>query len=337
VDEDRADQVVIGRALPLAVALTIGLYLGGAMFPIVGALVGMAAIAPGVYLRFQTSLWWPVTAMVLIVVALLFLFFRTPAPAAVYFFEFGLSSLVVDELLRRRRVGTELFFAAAGIATLLLVVLLFAVSQSRGVSPMALTEQFLKANIGAVMALYENAGIDPAQLQSLREAAEGVAAWAGTVFPTLLYVAFFGIQSLGFGAALFFYRRRRGEAPALVRDAVPFSHLQLPSFLVWGLIVSLAGEMFLAPSGALHVLLLNCAGILLFAYLIQGLAIIQFAFEAFAVGRVQRFFFFFFFVAFQFLFILPVLLGIFDIWFDFRRRIVRRQRALKNPWKDDEG
>jgi len=322
------DKVISLRALALAVTLTLVLYLGGAMFPIVGALVGMAAIAPGIYLRFQTSEWWPVTVMVGAVVILLFLVFRTPSPVAVYFFEFGLSSLVIDELLRRRRVGIETIFLGSVITTVLMVILLIAVAGARDISPMLLTEQFLKANVDAVIALYENAGVSPQQLESLRQAAAGVAAWAGTVFPTLLFVAFFGIQSLGFGVALFFYQRRNGRMPELLAEAVPFSHLQLPTGLVWGLIVCLAGELLLRPSGIVHLVLLNGAGILLFAYLIQGLAIVQFAFEAFAVGRLQRFFVFFFFITFQFLFILPVLLGIFDIWFDFRKRIVRRQRAL---------
>ena len=316
------------RALALAVTLTLVLYLGGAMFPIIGALVGMAAIAPGIYLRFQTSDWWPVTVMVGAVVILLFLVFRTPSPVAVYFFEFGLSSLVIDELLRRRRVGIDALFMGAAITTLLMIIVLIAVASARDISPMLLTEQFLKANVDAVVALYENAGVAPQQLDALRQAAAGVAAWAGTVFPTLLFVAFFGIQSLGFGAALFFYQRRNGRLPELMEGAVPFSHLQLPHGLIWCLIACLAGELLLSPSGILDMILLNGAGILLFAYLIQGLAIIQFAFEAFTVGRLQRFFVFFFFITFQFLFIFPVLLGIFDIWFDFRKRIVRRQRAL---------
>jgi len=209
-----------------------------------------------------------------------------------------------------------------------MVVLLIAVAAAREISPMLLTEQFLKANVDAVVKLYENAGVAPQQLQVLRQAAAGVAAWAGTVFPTLLFVAFFGLQSLGLGAALFFYRRRHGRLPALAAQAVPFSRLQLPAGMVWGLIVCLAGELLLSPSGLLHLVLVNGAGILLFAYLIQGLAIIQFAFEEFAVGRLQRFFVFFFFITFQFLFIFPVLLGIFDIWFDFRKRLVRRRQAL---------
>ena len=322
------EQAAVGRALPLAVSLTLVIYLGGAIFPLLGALVGMAALAPGIYLRFQTRPWWTVPAMVAAVAALLLLVFRNPSPVLVYLCEFGLSSLVLDGLLRRGRAGIDVLFVASVLASLLLVGLLLGIGWSRGVSPMLLTENFLKANVEAVCQLYEKAGMAPAQLAVVRDAAAGVAAWAGTVFPTLLLVALFGIQSLGFGVALLVFRRRSGRFPELVEGAVAFSRFKLPDGLVWGLIVCLAGELLLRPQGIFDLLLLNGAGILLFAYLLQGLAIIQFAFEAFAVGRVQRFFIFFFFIAFQFLFILPVLLGIFDIWFDFRKRIVRRQRIL---------
>ncbi|MEA3347814.1 MAG: DUF2232 domain-containing protein [Pseudomonadota bacterium] len=323
------NQVVVSRALPIAVITTIVLYLGGALFPIFGALVGLTAIAPGVYLRFQTSLRWPPTVMVLAVVGLLFLGFRTPSPVVVYFFEFGLSSLVLDDLLRRRRPGVETIFTAATVTTFIVVVLMLWLGYDQGVTPVLLTERFLQANIAAVCAIYENAGVSADQLLALRQAADEVAVWAGSFFPTLLYVAFFMVQAFGFGVALLFYRKRHGCLPEILSKASPFSRLQLPQLMVWPLILFLGGVLFLPLSGLLRFLFLNGAGILAFAYLIQGLAIMQFAFETFAVGKVQRFFVFFFILAFQFLFILFVLLGIFDIWFDFRVRIVRRQQALK--------
>ena len=323
------NQVVVSRALPIAVITTIVLYLGGALFPIFGALVGLAAIAPGVYLRFQTSLRWPPTVMVLAVVGLLFLGFRTPSPVAVYFFEFGLSSLVLDDLLRRRRPGVETVFMAAAVTTFIVVVLMLWLGHDQGLTPVLLTERFLQANIAAVCAIYENAGVSAEQLLALRQAADEVAVWAGTFFPTLLYVAFFMVQAFGFGVALLFYRKRHGRLPEILSKASPFSRLQLPPLMVWPLILFLGGVLFLPLSGLLRFLFLNGAGILAFAYLIQGLAIMQFAFETFAVRKVQRFFVFFFILAFQFLFILFVLLGIFDIWFDFRVRVVRRQQAMK--------
>ncbi|MEA3332434.1 MAG: DUF2232 domain-containing protein, partial [Pseudomonadota bacterium] len=322
------DQVLLSRTLPIAVLATILLYLGGALFPVVGALVGLAAIAPGVYLRFQTSLRWPPTVMVLAVVGLLFLGFRTPSPVAVYFFEFGLSTLVLDDLLRRRRPGVETIFMAAAVTTFMVVLLMLWLSYDQGITPVVLTERFLSANIAAVCALYENAGVSAQQLNALRQAAEEVAIWAGSLFPTLLFIAFFMVQAFGFGVAQVFYSRRHGCLPDILSDASPFSRFQLPGFMVWPLILCFGGGLFLPLSGLLRFLFLNGAGILLFAYLLQGLAILQFAFETFAVGRVQRFFVFFFFLAFQFLFVFFVLLGIFDIWFDFRERIVRRQQAM---------
>lgn len=323
------DQVLLSRTLPIVVLATILLYLGGAIFPVVGALVGLAAIAPGVYLRFQTSLRWPPTVMVLAVVGLLFLGFRTPSPVAVYFFEFGLSTLVLDDLLRRRRPGVETIFMAAAVTTFMVVLLMLWLSYDQGITPVVLTERFLTANIAAVCAIYENAGVAASQLDALRQAAEEVAVWAGSMFPTLLFIAFFMVQAFGFGVAQLFYRKRHGCLPEILREASPFSRFQIPGFMVWPLILCSGGGLFLPLPGLLRFLFMNGAGILLFAYLMQGLAILQFAFETFAVGRVQRFFVFFFFLAFQFLFVFFVLLGIFDIWFNFRERIVRRQHSLK--------
>jgi len=308
---------------------TILLYLGGAIFPIIGALVGLSAIAPGVYLRFQTSLRWPLAVMVLAVVGLLFLGFRNPSPVAVYFFEFGLSSLILDDLIRRRKPGVETLFISAAVTTFIVVLLMLWLSHDDGVTPVILTEQFLRANIAAVCAIYENAGISAVQIAALRQAAEEVAVWAGTFFPTLLFIAFFAVQGFGFGVARLIYSKFHGALPKLLKCAPPFSRVQVPGLMVWPLRVCLGGVLFLPLPGLLHFLLLNGAGILFFAYLIQGLAIMQFAFEAFTIGKVQRFFVFFFFLAFQFLFIFFVLLGIFDTWLDVRMRIVRRQQSME--------
>ena len=323
------NQVLVSRTLPIAVVATILLYLGGAIFPIVGALIGLAAIAPGVYLRFQATLRWPPTAMVLAVVGLLFLGFRTPSPVAVYFFEFGLSSLILDDLIRRRKPGVETLFISAAVTTFVVALLMLWLSHDQGVTPVLLTEQFLRANIAAVCVIYENAGVSAAQLAALRQAAEEVAVWAGSFFPTLLFIAFFAVQGFGFGVARLFYSKFHGGLPELLKEAPPFSRMQMPALMVWPLIVCLGGVLFLPLSGLLHFILLNGAGILFFAYLVQGLAIMQFAFEAFAIGKVQRFFVFFFFLAFQFLFVFFVLLGIFDTWLDVRLRIVRRQQNVE--------
>lgn len=323
------DRVIVSRMLPIAVVLTIMLYLGGALFPIVGALIGLATIAPGVYLRFQTTLRWPPTIMVIAVVGLLFLVFRASSPVAVYFFEFGLSSLVLDDLLRRRRFGVETLFIAAAVTTFAIIVVMVWLSSGQGLTPMTLTERFLQENIEAVCAIYENAGVSVAQLTTLRQAAEEVAVWAGSFFPTLLFVAFFAVQSFGFGVARIFYGKRHAAPPEILSEASAFSRMQLPVLLVWPLIISLAAAFFLPLSPLMRIVFMNCAGILLFAYLVQGFAILQFAFESFAVGKVPRFFLFFIFLSFQFLFILFILCGVFDIWFDFRARIVRRQQGLK--------
>ncbi len=315
------------RALCLAVVLTLVTYLSGVLFPLLGALLGMAAQAPGVYLRFRTRSWWTVPALVAAVSGILLLLFRTLPPVAVYLGEFGLSSLVLDGFLRRRRAGVDALFQASLLTSILLVLLLLGFGWVRGVSPMVLIEQFLRSNIEAVCRLYEQAGMTPVQLQVLRQAANRVAVWAGTFFPTLLLVVIFGFQCLGFGVALLAYRKRCGGTPVSMEGAIPLAYFKLPEVLIWGVIIGLGGELLLRPEGVFNLMLLNGVGILLFAYLLQGLAIIQFACEAFAVGQLQRFLVFFFFMAFQFLFIIPVLLGIFDIWVDFRRRIVRRTKG----------
>lgn len=297
------------------------------MFPLVGSLVGLTAMAPGVYLRFLTKRRWPPTMMVLAVMLLLFLVFQQPSPVAVYFFEFGLSSLILDDLLQRRRPGMETIFLSAAIAALLVAGLVAGLAWNRGVAPALLANEFLSANISGVVEVYRKLGVSPDQLKVLQEAAAGVAAWGAGLFPTLLMIAFTSLQGLGYYVARFFYRRRHGHFPEILAQATGFAYLQLPHGLVWLLIAAFGGLLVLPLGGGWQFVMTNLAGILAFAYLVQGLSIIRFAFVTLELGAGARFLFFFLLFTFQFLLVFVVLLGVFDIWLDFRSRLLRHHQG----------
>ena len=63
----------------------------------------------------------------------------------------------------------------------------------------------------------------------------------------------------------------------------------------------------------------NTIFILVLFYFLQGMAIIHYYLDGFRVGFVGRFFIFFLLFAFLFLLVAVAVVGLFDLWVDFRR------------------
>ena len=97
----------------------------------------------------------------------------------------------------------------------------------------------------------------------------------------------------------------------------PWVQWRAPEMLVWAVIVS--GFALLLPIQHLKLVAMNVLVVLGTIYLLQGLAIITFYFERWRLPRILRAIFYGFLVLQQFASLGAVLLGFFDMWFDFRR------------------
>lgn len=97
----------------------------------------------------------------------------------------------------------------------------------------------------------------------------------------------------------------------------PWARWRAPELLVW--IVILSGFALLLPVQQLQIIAMNALVVLGTIYLLQGLAIITFYFERWRLPRILQAIFYGFLVLQQFASLGAVLLGFFDIWFDFRR------------------
>jgi len=110
---------------------------------------------------------------------------------------------------------------------------------------------------------------------------------------------------------------------ALVRrglSAPDFGRLRLwkaPEPLVW--IAIGAGLLLLVPSVGLKLIGANVLLILMTVYFFQGIAIVAYYFERKALPRPLRIFLYSLIAIQQVLLLLIVVLGFFDLWFNFRR------------------
>jgi uncharacterized protein YybS (DUF2232 family) len=115
--------------------------------------------------------------------------------------------------------------------------------------------------------------------------------------------------------ALVWFLRRRAAASLPAQR--PFLTWKVAENLIWVLIGSGAGVLLL--QGAWYRLALNVLLVVLAVYLLQGLAILSYFFNAKGVPPVFRVLGYFLVVASFPLRILATGVGIFDLWIDFRK------------------
>jgi len=96
-----------------------------------------------------------------------------------------------------------------------------------------------------------------------------------------------------------------------------WSQWKTPEFLVWAVVAS--GAMVLLPIDTLSLLGLNGLIVLGTLYLFQGLSIVSFYFERWHFPRFLRAFVYALLLLQQFVTLGAILMGLFDVWFDFRR------------------
>ena len=100
-----------------------------------------------------------------------------------------------------------------------------------------------------------------------------------------------------------------------------FHHLKLSEYLVWVLIA--AGFSLLIKQPVVQQLALNCLTVILPLYFLQGIAIITFFFRKKAFSTLSRVFGYLLILVVNPLPLLVTAMGVFDMWFDFRKPRVK--------------
>ncbi|AJE02636.1 YybS family protein [Geobacter pickeringii] len=213
---------------------------------------------------------------------------------------------------------TRGYSASRSIATAVLVVLgvtaalaaLYAVAS--GIDLHGKVVAAIRGSIAQSLALYEKKGIKGDELKPFRETLEQGGEMLSQLYPALLLIC----QSIVAGINVLLLRRFAGRLPESVRFA-PFSSFRNPDYLVWAAIV--AGFSLLVDNSVVTTAALNILTVAGFLYFMQGLAIAKHYFATYSVPALFRYLFYAMLVMQAYLVIAVALLGLFDLWADFRR------------------
>jgi uncharacterized protein YybS (DUF2232 family) len=148
-------------------------------------------------------------------------------------------------------------------------------------------------------------------LQALQQGMKQVGAVIGRIYPALVLTGLGAIAGLN----LLALRRMavRLNRPLAVGDLRKFRN---PDHLIWFVIV--AGFALLLNNSAVTTAALNVLVVALSLYFLQGLAIILYLFDRFAVHRFVQVTFYILMALQPYLAVAVAALGIFDLWGNFR-------------------
>ena len=301
---------MIAREIVVSVTATLLFFLSVVMIPVVGIVVGTFAPLPTLiaYYRWGSplALWVPGGAALLGYVVLAYL---NAAQSLPYLLEMLLLGFLLGLGMRRgwsleRTVGT-----AGGLAfTVGLVVFWF--SYGGGTEASTSIERDLHDAVGMILQQY---GASSADNQLVEEALQKLLPFLLKLLPGAALASTLMACWLNLLVAKRYCRVRQLPLPSWP----DWSQWKAPELLVWVVIAS--GGLLLLPFGFLKIAGLNVLMVAGVIYLFQGLAIVSYFFDRWKLPQIFRAVAYGIILIQQFFTLGAMLLGLFDIWFDFRR------------------
>jgi uncharacterized protein YybS (DUF2232 family) len=230
-------------------------------------------------------------------------------------FMIGFTGVLLSEVLKRHVSIEKTFLLASSALFCCGAGFVLYHSFRAGIAPWQTVELYVARIVQENIQLYEQLNISEEQVRLIRENAPQITRLFAGIFPALtLSGAFFTVWiNLLAGRLLF---RIHGVA---FHDFGDLAAWKAPERLVWILIA--AGGMLLAPMEEIAVVGMNLLIICGLIYLFQGLAIAAFFFRQKRVPMIVRWLFYGLLLIQQYMLIIVIAFGLFDIWVDFRKRI----------------
>ncbi|MCG2740315.1 MAG: YybS family protein [Syntrophaceae bacterium] len=194
-----------------------------------------------------------------------------------------------------------------------------------GIAPWRMVETYVAGMIEDNLKLYAQMNISDEQVQMIRDNAPQITIFFTGIFPAL---SLSGIVitvwvNLLAGRRLF---QRTGITFPNFGDLAAW---KAPERLVW--IVIIAGGMLFVPLEWFTVVGMNILIVSGLIYLFQGLAIAAFFFRQKQVPKIFRLLFYGLILVQQYMLIVLMGFGLFDMWVDFRKRIKENKDNIHNP------
>jgi len=289
-------------------------FLAVATIPVLGPIVLIFIPLP---IFFYYSKLGRIRGLVVFVVSLLVLVicFKILGSETNFFFFFlsGSLGLILSEVLRKSYSIEKTVLHSIVIFLILCSVLLIYYSVTSGQLPWNLIEHHISESIQENIRLYSQLDVPSEHIGLIKDNANQITTTLVSLFPALFLISASFTAWLNILAGRVIFQKSGMWYP----DFGDLAQWKIPDRMIWLLIIS--GSLLFVPLGVLKVIALNLLMIFLFIYMFQGLAIIGFFFKKKNVPIFFRILCYFLIFAQQFLLLLVVGLGLFDVWVNFRK------------------
>ncbi len=288
--------------------------------PFIGFVAGFLAAVPLCYTRLSSGRR---AALLATLIAALMLGGGFRPPIGIwYLLQCGLVGLLLPELILRGMTALRALLWTTAIAVTASALMAFGMALSAGQDLFTMAQQEITTGMAQAMKLYEQQqGLSPQDLETIRQGMQTVATTLIRIFPALA-----SLNLLLIGALSLLFLRRMAQKREMALSITPFCDFRVPEGVIWFLIV--AGFSLLAPSTLLTTPALNIIVILAVLYFCQGLAVlVTLAGRTTYAGMLKVMLTL---VLLLQPYLLPVvaILGIFDLWGDFRTPRPKQEENL---------
>ena len=227
----------------------------------------------------------------------------------------GFSGVLLSEVLKRQ-FSIEKTFLLASLALFCCGAgfVLYHAFQT-GIAPWQMLELYVAGIVRENIKLYAQLNISEEQIRLIRESAPQITHLFTGIFPALALSGTVFTVWVNLLAGRLLFRRNGLPFP----DFGDLAAWKAPEKLVW--ILFAAVGMVIAPLEGAAIVAMNVLILCGLIYLFQGLAISAFFFRQKQVPAMFRWLFYTLLLVQQYMLIIVIAFGLFDMWVDFRKRI----------------
>ena len=306
------DNGSVAKEIATGTVITLVIFAVTSYLPILGFFCALFIPLPTLFYRYKlgrnTGAIVPATALFVMAVVL-----GGIAVDLVFFLELLLLGFMMGEFLAMNlSVEKTIFYTcSAVIVSGFFGLVLYSNVNSTEIS--VLVSEYIAQNLKLTMVLYESMGVSEESLVQLSNSLEQIHYVLIRIVPAMVISSTLFVAWIN----LLLARGILTAKGVLFPDFGRLNHWKAPDALIWLFIG--CGGMLLMPGNSLKMLGLNGLLILLTVYFLQGIAVVSYYFEKKRFPRALRLFLYTLIALQQFILLLIIGLGLFDIWLNFRK------------------
>lgn len=230
-----------------------------------------------------------------------------------FFTELLLLGFVMGELFERDLPVEKTVLLTCGIVIGSGILCLAAYSSLSGIGTGEMVSGYVDRNLQMTLAIYEEVGMGEEMIRAISESLAAIHFFLVRVLPSLAITSALFIA----WTTLIMVRPLAHRFGLAYPEFGRLNRWRAPERLVWGVIAS--GIILLLPDKGIRMVGVNGLILLMMVYFLNGIAIVSFFLEKKQLPRMMRIGIYLFIALQQLALFLVIGIGLFDIWFNFRK------------------